>query len=305
MTEYVALDSQNFYDIVLILYGNLEGTSDLLRLNEWLTPDYICKGGEIVLYEPSNVKSKPIVDYYKKNNITAINGSRSVYFKEPSIPETMIVKLNNDCKYIRVELSGYGIVEIDFGDNSPIYTVNLTEKAQVIDHYMDNTIGELRSVKFCLNGEIDVFSVFTDGLCMPLTIGSKIISKIKVQADKIPNLNFVSLINRSRTIDVSGASVSDIKGLIGAKYLNKIDINNCGIYRSVLDRYLIDLCKLYSNRVAAFLNISGNARPSGEYKQPEDLSDPKTGMEAIWVLVNDEFKKWTIKVTDGEIYIPA
>ncbi|MGL5691472.1 MAG: hypothetical protein ACRDD8_11725 [Bacteroidales bacterium] len=303
MEKYIALNNQNFYDIVLGLYGDLSGSYDLLKNNEWLHPDYIFEGGEVVNYDPSKVIEPSIVSYYQNNRITPINGDRGVYFKNPKTKMVLDIKIENTIKYFTIEMSGYGVAEIDFGDNSPIKEVNLSKEIISIDHYMDNDTSEMRTVRLYLNGEIDNLSLISEGKCLISGLSDEMISKINVSGfSSLSNSYFCKIIKRVRSIDFRGVEVKNIVGLYDAMFLNNIDLQNCKLKSKMLDDYLIYVCKNYKTRVSATIKLYGNENPSGIYCKPNDMQNPLNGMEAVWVLVNDPDRQWVVDFGNSFVY---
>lgn len=303
METYITKSNQNFYDVVLALYGDLNGSYDLLSNNDWLSPDYMFKGGESVVYDPTKMIEPSIVSYYKNNNIIPINGDRGVYYKHPKNELVLDIKIENTAKYFTFEVSGYGVVEVDFGDNSPLQEIALTSDIKSVDHYMDNDIKETRTVKIYLSGEIDAMKITSSGKCVMSGISDEMISKIRLDGfSSISHTYFCNILKRVRCVNLSGIDVKDIRGLYDALFLNDIDLQNCNLKTKMLDDYLIYICKNYKARSSATIKLFGNENPSGIYCQPNDMQNPLNGMEAVWVLVNDPDRQWVVDFGNAFVY---
>ena len=93
-------------------------------------------------------------------------------------------------------------------------------------------------------------------------------------------------------VDFSRTLINDLSPLLYNHELREIHLENCEINQSIIDEYVIGLVKNYQSRLLADVWMKGNDLPSGVYQEPSVLSDPQTGMEAIWVLENDVDRGW-------------
>ena len=108
----------------------------------------------------------------------------------------------------------------------------------------------------------------------------------------IPNIKFTKIIRELNKVDFSRTIIGDLSPLLYNQELREIHLENCDINQSIIDEYVIGIVKNYQSRLLAEVWMKGNDLPSGIYQAPAVLSDPQTGMEAVWVLENDEDRGW-------------
>ncbi|GAB6013635.1 hypothetical protein MK137Hg34_000320000, partial [Viscerimonas tarda] len=134
MGKYTVTAGQNIFDAALHIYGSIEGITDLMMNNAELSLAKKLKAGDTLEYSDGFVIHSDIVAHYRMNNIVPTNGERGVYFKEPSFPKIMAVFVDGKLTSAGFSVSGNGKMEIDWGDNSTLQSVNLSNSLQNISH---------------------------------------------------------------------------------------------------------------------------------------------------------------------------
>lgn len=293
MAQYTVRHGQNLFDIVLTCYGDLNGLGDFMLLNPTVNYNSNFNDGDIVNYDETKVISQVTSNYYSKNRIIPTGGNDYIYYKEPLYKHLFSIYVSQDVVNLIVGISGSGIIQIDWGDNSQLQTVQLSQEVQTISHDSNSYLDTSRRIRFY--GEADfhtinlsrinverAFSV-SDFKCLTLIIND---NKI------IPNIKFTKIIRNLNKVDFSRTLIDDLSPLLYNHELREIHLENCEINQSIIDEYVIGLVKNYQSRLLADVWMKGNDLPSGMYQEPSVLSDPQTGMEAIWVLENDVDRGW-------------
>lgn len=288
MAKYVVKVGQNLFDVALSLYGSIEGVLDLFSCNPNLSFDSDLKDGDVLQYTDNYYEDSTVLDYFKTNGIVPANQIGNIYFKSKSQLK-MVILIDHKLTYFHFKISGIGTINIDWGDNTSIESFDLSSTQQIISHIKKDELFEDR--KICLYGDFKIYS-FDLSSMPPLKI--YITSPLYAEsitilgANKLENIEFLNLIDHNSLIDIDlvHSKLSNLSPLINLKHVKSINLSYSNIKQSVIDHYLISLVQKYNIRRNCTVNLYGTIEPSGIYQRPENLRDPKTGMEAIWVIVN-------------------
>lgn len=144
MAQYKVQGGQNIWDIAIQLYGSIEGAFDLFMSNPKLNMTTQLKAGDILEYHEQFVINQSIVDAIVSNDYLPANSERRVYFKNVQAPLRMFVKMPEQETETSFEVAGDGQMIIDWGDNSTLQTISLTDDRMVLDHVFDNKVDKRR-----------------------------------------------------------------------------------------------------------------------------------------------------------------
>lgn len=304
MAQYKVEYGQNIYDVALTLYGSVEGILDLLTCNPKLSMDTELKYGDILEYTPYYHEDSTVVSYFKTNGIIPANGTGNVYYKAMNNLLFMWY-LKNTSRTVSFSISGVGTLYIDWGDNSDMEMINIASQLLKVSHIYGEDSSSNRKIK--VYGEVSIYDLdlsgneFTD----LFTIRDVGVENIAVEDSNKFDLGFTAFMKNIMHATFAGSIVSGVENMVLQKSLMSLDLTNCRLSQEELDRYLIGLVKDYGIRLNCIVNLSENERPSGTYQEPEILIDPKTGMEAIWVLVNhhkESMGPWSFILNENETY---
>lgn len=289
MAEYTVQTGQNLFDVALSLYGSIEGLLDLMVNNPSLSIDSEIKSGDKLQYTSYYYEDQTVLQYYKSNNIVPSNRIGDIYFKEYDNIR-MQVYCPPDKKMIGFSASGEGDIYIDWGDNTEIERIVLSSTYRYYSHILTSDTTIDRRIR--LFGDFKLYDLDLSNL-----YPNKILSFTPIQmetikingATKLSGIDFMQMIDPKGLIEVGfiKCRLNDLSPLIDLRNAHTINLGYCNIGAGVMDRYLIGLVENYGIRRNCTINLVGSTLPSGEYKRPDVLLHPKTGMEAIWVLVNE------------------
>ncbi len=306
MGKYTVTSGQNIYDVSLHIYGSVEGIVDLMMNNTKLSLADILKAGDELEYTDDFVINKDIVAYFKMNGIIPSNGERNVYYKHSNLPKFAKILIDNKKTSVRLSISGSGKMEIDWGDDTYLQRIVLTNELQSISHHFNNGISGKRkiiiygSVYFKLFdcSEFETSSII---LFQPIPIEKLILKDVRLDID------FISLLTGVYDMDFSELRTNNLLPLLNCKQLMRLNLSDVHVTQETLDEYLIALVNQYYGRRNCCITLT--KKPSGEYREPmrdENLNYIlSSGMEAVWVLVNEpawnEGGYWKF-IINNEIY---
>lgn len=305
MGKYTVVHGQNLYDVALHIYGSIEGVVDLMMNNTSLSFCDELKAGDELVYTDDFIINKDVAAYFKTNAIVPSNGERHVYFKSPTLPRLMEIHIACTRTSIGFSISGSGTMEIDWGDNTDLQTIQLSDKTEILNHFFNNNIGEKRRV--CIYGE--------EGLCIQkLDISNMekadvyVLKPIYVERFIMKKTNtdtqFIPLLNGTFEMDLSGSGIDNLLPLLKQKGLMNLNIRDILFAKKTIDEYLIGLVKQHFGRRSCTVTMT--TVPSGEYKEPQRDDNLDyiigSGMEAVWVLTHEpswnEAGEWKFIIND-------
>lgn len=289
MAEYTVQTGQNLFDVALSLYGSIEGLLDLMVNNPTLSIDSEIKSGDRLQYTPYYYEDQTVLQYYKSNNIVPSNRIGDIYFKEHTNIR-MQIYCSSDKKMIGISASGEGDIYVDWGDNAEIERITLSSSYKYYSHILTSDTTVDRRIR--LFGDFKLYDLDLSDLYPNkiLSFAPLHMETIKINgATKLSGIDFIQMVDPKGLIEIGfiKCRLNDLSPLIDLKNAHTINLGYCNIGSGVMDKYLIGLVENYGIRRNCTINLVGSTLPSGEYKKPDVLLHPKSGMEAIWVLVNE------------------
>lgn len=288
MGKYKVIQGQNIYDVALHIYGSVEGVTDLLVNNESVSFDTDLKAEDELVYSDDYQINKEVVAYYKMHGITPASGEQHVYPKVFTLHKT--IEVYTASKEISVEflISGSGKIEVDWGDNSAVQTITLSDKTTMISHLFDSTVGNKRHVSMYMQGyikQLDISGLRPIELYVlkSLSIERFTLNNATLLIDALPMLGDVF------GVSLDGLKTNDLIPLLELKNLMSLSLMQTIYRQPTIDAYLIGLVRQHDNRRNC--KVMMTVEPSGEYKEPRKDSNNRylltSGMEAIWVLTHE------------------
>lgn len=308
MGKYTVTNGQNIFDIALHLYGSIEGVVDLLMNNTTLSLCDKLKTGDELIYTDNYIINQDTAAYLKSYKITPANGEQNIYYKASDKPKIFEIYVENKKTSAGFLISGTGSIHVDWGDNSDIQFIDLSETYEHITHIFDNLVEKPRRIT--IYGEeslqikkIDFSKLFSSRIYVLRPI---YIERFVLNNNSIP-VDFISLVNGIFDIDLSFSSTGDLTPLLRCKQLMRLNLSGMNIKQSVIDNYLIGLVDYYYERRNCSIKLT--ICPSGKYQEPEKDVNLNyiitSGMEAIWILTHEpswnESGAWAFTIND-DIY---
>lgn len=303
MGRYITTSGQNIYDVALHIYGSIEGIVDLMIQNPSLSLNDDLASGDALMYSDNFIINEEIVAYNKMNGITPAGSECHVYPKHFEGERFCEIYLSNALHSVGFSISGSGTLELDWGDNSSCEQVLLTQQTQTITHRFDNKISGERKISLygtidCKLFDISELNAKALYLLKPLDVEQFVNRKSSLLLD------FAPLLVGVYDIDLSFASVSNLRPLIACAELMALNLAGAKIDESVIDEYLIALVKEHDNRRNS--NVIISVTPSGSYSEPIRDANERyiiaSGMEAVWVLTHEpawnEAGAWSFTIND-------
>jgi hypothetical protein len=290
MGKYKVMAGQNLYDVALHLYGSIEGVVDLLISNPELSfATTLCAGRELV-YTDGFAICADVVAYNELHGIVPANGERHVYPKVFTRPPAAVLTLDAGIITVQCAVSGTGLLEIDWGDNSDTENVFLTDTPQILTHIFDNKVRERRTVRWFTEAcfkTVDWSGLKPKSLVLlrPLHVEELTLT------DAVLSLEGLRLLSGTYLLNLSGIVTADLTPLAGSHELMTLDLSAARLKPTVIDRYLTTLVERYGNRrnCTVILPIA----PTGNYREPERDAETghyhiTSGMEAVWVILHEQ-----------------
>lgn len=288
MGKYKVIAGQNIYDVAMKIYGAVEGVIDLMINNEQLSLDTDLKAGDELIFTDDYQLNKEVVAYYETHGITPASGELHVYPKEFTLPRMMEIYTSNKEISVDFTVSGNGMIEVDWGDNSPVQSIQLTDRPVLISHLFDTSVSDKRHVAMymkCAIKSLDISNLRPIGLYIlrPFAIEKFILNKSAATLESLPMLSDMFCLN------LDGHKTLDLTPLIPLKNLMELSLLQTIYRQPTIDAYLIGLVERHDNRRNCRVLL--DTVPSGEYKEPGRDSNNRylltSGMEAIWVLTHE------------------
>lgn len=309
MAKYKVTAGQNLFDIALHIYGSIEGIVDLMINNPDLSLCDTLKTGDELIYTDGFVINADVVVYNKHHCIIPANGERNVYYKTSPLPTIAEIIIKNTQTTASFVISGNGMIDIDWGDNTLIQPLTLSNEKQAIYHSFDNQIPKARRIRVYGNIK-NIVITYVDFsnlnpseiyILQPITTESFALSDCSI------NIGFASLLRGTYEIDFTNIKTESLLPLLELKQLMTLHLSGKTITQKITDEYLIGLVKQYYERRNCIITLP--IHPSGEYKEPKKDANSNyiltNGMEAVWVLTNEpawnEGGYWKI-ITNDKIY---
>jgi hypothetical protein len=288
MGKYTVTGGQNLFDIALHLYGSIEGIIDLMMSNTSLSLAGRLKAGDELEFTDGFVINPGIVAYYRMNGIVPSNGERKVYYKPSAFQKAFKIRLNFVQTSAGFTVSGSGEMEIDWGDNSPLEAIRLSDTLQALFHCFDNTVPKRRDST--VYGDFTLKQAdFTDLQAVAISLFRPLaVEKFTLKNARL-DIGFMALLKEVYEISLPGLKTGSLLPLVENRKLMRLDLSGINVECAVIDQYLSGLVKYHYGRRSCTVILTEH--PSGEYKEPGRDGNGKyilsCGMEAVWLLCNE------------------
>lgn len=288
MGKYTITVGQNLYDVALHIYGSIEGITDLLISNPWLSLAATLRPGQELIYSDDYLIDADVAAYYRQRGISPANGERGVYFKESQYARRAELRLSDTATSAGIAFSGCGVMEIDWGDNTPLQRIDLGGEQSSITHFFDNKIAGQRIVR--LYGDfkfrqVDFTALHPSAIYLLHTVYAEEVTIRDCEA----SLDFLPLFDGLQSLDLSNVKTSSLLPLVRCRDLMRLDLTGADMLRKTLDEWLIALVREHYGRRSCHVLLT--EYPSGEYREPmrNEILDYiiTSGMEAIWLLTHE------------------
>ena len=304
MGKYRVIAGQNLYDIALHIYGSIEGVVDLMMCNTDLSLDTTLKVGDELIYSDDFIINADVVAYNERYGIVPSNGEHHVYPKIFTKPLAVFFSLPTELLNVQCLVSGVGILEIDWGDNSDTEIVTLTDKPRILKHTFDSKVRKRRRIRWFTDAyfkQVDWSRLKPSSVVIlrPLPIEELTIK------DATLTLDSLQMITGIYSLNLTGLSCGNLKPLVECRELMQLNLADARIKPTVLDEWLIAMVERYGNRRNCEVTLT--AAPTGDYQEPARNADTSryiitSGMEAIWVITHEESwnegGKWKFIIND-------
>lgn len=290
MGKYRVIAGQNLYDVALHLYGSIEGVVDLLVSNPDLSFDMALSAGRELIYTDGFVIRADVVAYNELHGIVPANGERHVYPKTFTLPLAAVLTLDAAVITGRCGVSGVGLLEIDWGDNSDTEVVSLMDTPQPLTHTFDNRVREKRTIRWFTQARfktIDWSGLRPQSLMLLQTLPVEELAL----TDATLSVEALRLLSDTYLLSLRGLVTADLTPLVESRRLMTLDLSAARLKPTVIDRYLIALVEQYRDRRNCTVILP--SAPTGLYREPErepesDRYRITSGMEAMWVILHEE-----------------
>lgn len=295
--NYKVKYGQTIFDVALQLYGDVAGISDLLSQNPKLNLGSELSLNQTLQYDSDNVVNSTIVSYFNSNGIIVSNGAGNVYVKETDEDLRVLLFVDRDMMRFDFQIAGSGTIVIDWGDNTELESFTLKEEVQVLSHNMDSVLASdkmYRKVRFYGEVALNVFKASNSDIHKVFATDSFGINTVDLSNNPdIDHLGFFDVVNSAETVHIDNIKVGSLQPLIHQESMRDLWMTDSNLNQETLDEYFIGLVNNYESRPPCDVRMWGNSSPSGVYQRPEELFNPQTGLEAMWVLENE--RGWTIQ----------
>lgn len=295
--NYKVKYGQTIFDVALQLYGDVAGISDLLSQNPKLNLGSELSLNQTLQYDSDNVVNSTIVSYFNSNGIIVSNGAGNVYVKETDEDLRVLLFVDRDMMRFDFQIAGSGTIVIDWGDNTELESFTLKEEVQVLSHNMDSVLASdkmYRKIRFYGEVALNVFKASNSDIHKVFATDSFGINTVDLSNNPdIDHLGFFDVVNSAETVHIDNIKVGSLQPLIHQESMRDLWMTDSNLNQETLDEYFIGLVNNYESRPPCDVRMWGNSSPSGVYQRPEELFNPQTGLEAMWVLENE--RGWTIQ----------
>ena len=286
MAKYKVKREQNLYDVALHLYGTIEGLFDLLISNPSLNMQAPLVADMELEYHDDFVINPSIVNQFTERGIVPVNGERNVYYKDVKADELRaIIKVPSNADSASFSVSGAGVIVIDWGDNTPLESIQLTDTPIVLEHYFNDST-DSRRVK--IYGDFAIQRLDTTALDGEVYLTKPLIVGEYTSRANSKSLDSLFLFEDTYKVDLQNAFISDLSPIYDMS-LSQLDLSGVRYQNmDVLDDYLTNIVENYNNRqpCEVWLNITPSER--GMQAIQTILNNPTWNAPSNWVFhIND------------------
>lgn len=281
MATYTVRPKQNIFDVALLLHGNIEGVFDLILSNKTIrrADGTVCRfgmatdllAGDTLEYHDNHVVNRTVTERILSQNYIPANGERHVYHKGTEEELAIAFAIAAEEKRAAFTASGTGTVVIDWGDNSGLQTVELSDAPASFGHYFDSEVSERRVRMYGCDFAFSLFDA--SGMAGMMCPAREIrVEKFMCLKNIFP-LAGLMLFKDTYFIDMRGSTITDLTPIVGM-WLRELDIRDSEIDSGVIDKYLVDIVLNYGDRPPCEMRMS--------------VAPTEVGMAAIRSIINND-----------------
>ena len=284
MAIYKVTANQNIWDVSVLLYGTIEGAFDLFISNPHINMTTDLTPGMELEYHDYYLLNESVASNLKSNNLIPANGKRHVYYKNIDKPLIFIIKTPSDLEYVDFSVSGNGTMVIDWGDNTDLEYVNLSNAPTRFQHYFDNVV-ECRRIK--IYGDFEIMSLDATLLKGDIyTIRPVVVDEFTSKANS-NSLKGLFLFDGTVKVDLQGMVISDLSPIYDMS-LQELNLRNVRFDSvSVLDDYLTYIVNNYGDRRSCKVYLSEKPSEVGMEAIDTILNEPEWNVDGQWEFIFD------------------
>lgn len=282
MSTYIVKPNQNLFDVALHLYGSIEGLFDLLISNPEISMTSDLKYGQELMYHDEFVLNEFVVGEFEKRGIVPSSGMRHVYYKQPEESLVFLIGMRSDALFTSFKVSGEGTMIIDWGDNSELEYVQLSNRITTVDHYFDNDT-EKRRIRIYGNTNIlKIMTLDTTGLGGALVLCKPVIVDEYICTKHGYSLTGLSLFEGTYKIDLSSTTIENLLpiGDMSLQELNLTDV--VFLTDNAINDYLEYIVAHHNNRRPCTVRITTEPSEKGYAAIDTILSEPEWNASGEW-----------------------
>lgn len=255
MAQYTVKHNQNIFDVAVELYGTIEGIFDLMITNQSLGFASTLQPGTILEYHEFYKPNLNMANQIKTKAVHLANGEQTIYPKtRPNKELIMHCMVPPECNSLILGIIGNGELNIDWGDNSDIQTIDLDYTDLKIQHCFDNIVSE-RRVKLYGDVQLDKLDLSAFEAEVFCTFPLNVTQVIENTNTKF--LEHCLLFQNTAYIDLSGLHISDLTP-ISHMHLQELKLNNVEFSsHQVLENYLWEIINNYDERPGCTVHLTG------------------------------------------------
>ena len=237
IAKYKVRPGQNIWDVSVLLFGSIEGVFDLLISNPRLNLTVDLTPGTELSYHDEFYTHADIVDSLWDSSIFPANGERHVYPKQTDEPLRFLYSVPAEDIVTKWQASGDGTMKVDWGDNTPMETIELNGNVKFLEHYFDNK-SETRVIK--VYGDNMSFQVLDiSQLKGPLFPIRPLVVDELISKSNSNSLTGLFLMDGVVNVDLSWSHIDSLMPLSNMTQLQRLDLTGAQFDKvAIVDEYL-------------------------------------------------------------------
>jgi hypothetical protein len=285
MPLHIVKPNQNLFDVAIELYGSIEGLFDLLISNEWLSMNTDLTPGMEIQYHDYFIINEGIVSNIKENKYVPANGERHVYYKVADYDLIAVCGVNNSKNRSGFIISGQGNMQLDWGDNSELQTIVLSDTPQEYIHYFDNIVDTRRMRVYgdCSLMTFDSSNINGDIFLVKPLVVDEYINKLNGYS-----LKGLFLFEGTVVVNLQGMIISDLSPIadMSLQELNLLKVKFTDV--SVLDDYLQYIVDNYESRRNCTVYLDTEPTERGMLAIQTIINEPDWNKAGKWKFIINE-----------------
>lgn len=304
MGKYKVTQGQNIYDVALHIHGSVEGILDLMVCNVSFSLDQELNSGDELFYTDDYLINREVAAYYDTHDIIPASGQRQVYPKYFNLPKTLDIYIPAKEISAGFTVSGEGAIEVDWGDNSPVQTIRVSDIEQSITYIFDSpATGGKRKITLCMSASLKSLDI--SGLRpVELYVLKPVYLERLIVHDTVFGLESLLMFEGLFHLILDNVRTGNLMPLVELKELMELRLEGFIYRQPTIDTYLIALVERHAGRRNCRIRMQ--TVPSGSYAEPDKDNNNRyiltSGMEAIWVLTHEpawnEGGSWKFTIND-------